>query len=1272
MDVNEEADASLSNTNEEIGNINQHVEAFSEESLYESNEEVRPPDLLPENVVVVEEAVATTMESLIVNDNVVYCVSNNNQNTESLQIHTECVTDGAVTYVTVAETANRESIVTGFVETVSCEKSGALDGGEMLSGFDNIPQDTLIVPDSSNYELPTQSYEKFVQDAIAGEIEEPAMESHETIKQEHLDSQSNSQSDNIEMRLQKLTEEQENEDYDKDENVEKTPELCNEQESDNQDVNDQHEEMEEHVIGENVSADEESETPTSESIVITTGNSAHDDNIEKQLSKIVHDEEPHQLSIAEEISRDFDDSDMEELSLTHEDQESHDNVIEEVVNIAKQLGHGPVTVTDNTGQVYYVESVEEVIVVENDGKLIDSKDCKEAASKPPPSIPSHLLGRNINNPIEDTFRNGKTPPRPRLGVKIPYKNLTSQIVSKDEITREVLQRSKSRMMHNRSSREAYFAKQLTRRLAKKITPGSKKDDQKITTPEKAKGINNTDLIAILEGKDEEKHQSEAMKDEENYVCAMDRKLERELALKQLSELPRRGRRRKNSGYDVIENVNIPPRVRKTELKQDKEQVNQDHPKEVLIQINKEDNVNEDVTMNNEINLQEQLTSSEKENEKEIEEEIVAEINEEPSPAIEKPTTRSNTQKIKIERSAESTTEEEEEQESPTKKTQKNLNINEKKCNNQPIKTYERKRKSTDENLTVAVPEKKSSRIIKKKIIWDPDDPTTSKFASEKISPQKVIPIKGTTTTVKVIVKERRKSEPQPISTLISPTKSPIKRDKTPSKIEKEPIKIEKISQKPDVSNKNKKRLTEVDKLLMDEGAVNLLYSVKNEDGAKRFTGSTISLDKIQQDLRNKTKEIKKDLSNSTDKVSPKSLRKKDTSLSTPTKKPVTPASISRKRSKDSNRSSIHSPPASPSPMIYVNHADASRIIRRHSSSSYSSNEEGDANSNELKEKKMAKKKLKRDHPAQKDHNKQEDKDLNVKNKTDATSEIDKSKNINEEIFEKFSEDNKINKYNFDYSKFNRYKAINVGQLDNLVQVCLLCNGDKEKVYLTYEVLVELTDLLKELEVDETCKLVVISSMASSFCHGINYKNLHIENEQTRKEVAQKLAKAVTNYLRVLADFPKIIVAGVQGECLGLAVTMLPLFDMVLASDSATFSIPNAKLGCAAEGGSLLSLPHLMHNALVSEMLYASKKFVAAEVLRFGMVTRVIWPEKFQKELITAVIEISTNSLQFKQITKRQLRNRMKNQIQESLAGEEDILLETWISAECQKNFENYV
>lgn len=58
-------------------------------------------------------------------------------------------------------------------------------------------------------------------------------------------------------------------------------------------------------------------------------------------------------------------------------------------------------------------------------------------------------------------------------------------------------------------------------------------------------------------------------------------------------------------------------------------------------------------------------------------------------------------------------------------------------------------------------------------------------------------------------------------------------------------------------------------------------------------------------------------------------------------------------------------------------------------------------------------------------------------------------------------------------------------------------------------------------------------------------------------------------------------AGVHGAAVGLGVTMLPFFDMVFASDKATFYTPYAKLGQVPEGAAILTLPHMLGNAVVS-------------------------------------------------------------------------------------------
>jgi len=81
--------------------------------------------------------------------------------------------------------------------------------------------------------------------------------------------------------------------------------------------------------------------------------------------------------------------------------------------------------------------------------------------------------------------------------------------------------------------------------------------------------------------------------------------------------------------------------------------------------------------------------------------------------------------------------------------------------------------------------------------------------------------------------------------------------------------------------------------------------------------------------------------------------------------------------------------------------------------------------------------------------------------------------------------------------------------------------------------------------------------------------------------------AIREFLKSLALFSKPLVAGVHGAAVGLGVTMLPFFDMVFASDKATFYTPYAKLGQVPEGAAILTLPHMLGNAVVSTNTHVS-------------------------------------------------------------------------------------
>lgn len=219
----------------------------------------------------------------------------------------------------------------------------------------------------------------------------------------------------------------------------------------------------------------------------------------------------------------------------------------------------------------------------------------------------------------------------------------------------------------------------------------------------------------------------------------------------------------------------------------------------------------------------------------------------------------------------------------------------------------RKISNSEEN---SVSKRGSSRVIKKKIIWDPDNPATFKLASTAIAKNH----------------SDVESSPKENSNHSKTIKSPS------SKSNRDSSDFEK-GEANEKHNLKRKKMSEVDKLLMDEGAVNMIYQLERSNNAnvpdlvlKPNSKSMISISKEKRNLINKTKIIKDAVFSvtKTDDHSPdvKALRTRREHVKKTFKKP-------------NMRNSLQSPSHS-EVSIADAVADESRIIRRHSSSSFSS------------------------------------------------------------------------------------------------------------------------------------------------------------------------------------------------------------------------------------------------------------------------------------------------------------------------------------------------
>lgn len=110
--------------------------------------------------------------------------------------------------------------------------------------------------------------------------------------------------------------------------------------------------------------------------------------------------------------------------------------------------------------------------------------------------------------------------------------------------------------------------------------------------------------------------------------------------------------------------------------------------------------------------------------------------------------------------------------------------------------------------------------------------------------------------------------------------------------------------------------------------------------------------------------------------------------------------------------------------------------------------------------------------------------------------------------------------------------------------------------------------------------------------------------------------------RPLAEFPKPLIAAVDGLCVGMAVTTLPFFDMVYASDRATFHTPFVRIGLVLEMGSSYTLPRLIGRQRANELIMRAEPVDAHTAESWGLVTRTFPAESFLDDTLRIAKDVA--------------------------------------------------
>ncbi|XP_072366104.1 enoyl-CoA delta isomerase 2 isoform X2 [Scyliorhinus torazame] len=208
-----------------------------------------------------------------------------------------------------------------------------------------------------------------------------------------------------------------------------------------------------------------------------------------------------------------------------------------------------------------------------------------------------------------------------------------------------------------------------------------------------------------------------------------------------------------------------------------------------------------------------------------------------------------------------------------------------------------------------------------------------------------------------------------------------------------------------------------------------------------------------------------------------------------------------------------------------------------------------------------------------------------------------------------------------------FQTINVTTEKNITTILL--NRPAKKNAISIKMYEEIMTALEQAAKDDST-LTVMTGSGDYYCSGndlSNFTDIGTEGlEQKSKNSAELLKRYVSHYI----DFPKPLIGVINGPAVGVAVTVLGLFDAVYSTDKATFHAPFSKLGQSPEGCSSYTFPKIMGTGKANEIILFNKKLTAAQAYELGLVTEVFPDSTFQKEVwkrLHAYAKLPKNDLQ---------------------------------------------
>ncbi len=202
--------------------------------------------------------------------------------------------------------------------------------------------------------------------------------------------------------------------------------------------------------------------------------------------------------------------------------------------------------------------------------------------------------------------------------------------------------------------------------------------------------------------------------------------------------------------------------------------------------------------------------------------------------------------------------------------------------------------------------------------------------------------------------------------------------------------------------------------------------------------------------------------------------------------------------------------------------------------------------------------------------------------------------------------------------------------------CITLNRPQVRNALSPELVTHFHTALDQVRERNDVAAVIVTGKGTAFCGGADLKVLR-EIAAQSVEQARQDSKNLMNFFRRIYEFPKPVIAAVNGPAMGGGCGLASVCDIVLAAEDAVFGYPEVRVGFVPALVAVF-LVRICGEKKARELLLTGRVFSAQEAQEIGLVNHVVARESLLEKAREIAREIAQNSPTAVRLTKELMKD----------------------------------